>query len=468
MPISVGAIADDFTGATDLANTLSKEGLRVSQLIGVPREQTSPGEVDAIVVALKTRSIVPADAVAQSLAAFEWLQAQGAEQILFKYCSTFDSTAEGNIGPVADALMDALDINFALVCPAYPENGRTIFKGNLHVGDVPLAESSMKDHPLTPMRDSNLVRLMQAQSHKKVGLIPYEAVESGVEAVEARIAVLKASGCTYGVADAISDRHLQVLGEAAKDQKLITGGSGIAIGLPANFSTRSKGGTGVSSRMPQTFGRSLVLAGSCSAATRAQIAQVKNKWPAVRINVDALAREEDVVSDLSAWAEASAPDLPVLIYASADPEEVAAVQKRYGAERAGGLVEKAFGQLVQRLTAKGFTRLVVAGGETSGAVVSALGISHLRIGPEIAPGVPWTESLQTPAIALALKSGNFGGSDFFETAFSMFEDRRWPRGRGHENTEDRGRRSGVFQSVSPEGLAADRGGGTCRADGPVC
>lgn len=422
MPFFIGAIADDFTGATDLANTLAKEGMRVTQLIGVPDEAVDAGEVDAVVVALKTRSIAPADAMAQSLAALQWLQAQGARQILFKYCSTFDSTAKGNIGPVADALMDALETDFALVCPAFPENGRTIYKGNLFVGDLPLAESSMKDHPLTPMRDSSLVRLMDAQSLRAAGVIPYEAVEAGVEAVRTRIEELKAKGISYGVADAISDRHLRTLGEAVKHHRLITGGSGIAVGLPANFILPSEEKGEATNAMPKIAGRSLVLAGSCSAATRSQIARVSDSWPTARIDVDALAGGEDVAGELSAWAEASTPGTPILIYASADPDEVAKTQERYGVERAGRLVEEVFGQLAQRLTEKGFSRLVVAGGETSGAVVSALGISALRIGPEIAPGVPWTESLQAPDIALALKSGNFGGPDFFKAAFDMFTD----------------------------------------------
>jgi len=230
----LGCIADDFTGATDLANMLVRGGMRAVQTIGVPASDTTI-EADALIVALKSRTIPAEEAVAQSLAALEWLRAQGCRQFLFKYCSTFDSTDKGNIGPVADALLDALGDDFTIACPAFPENGRTIFRGNLFVGDVLLNESGMQNHPLTPMTDPNLVRVLQRQTKSKVGLIAYDVIAKGPQAVRDRIAVLRNEGVRMAVADAVSDADLYVLGEACADLKLITGGSGIALGLPRNL-----------------------------------------------------------------------------------------------------------------------------------------------------------------------------------------------------------------------------------------
>lgn len=417
MGILLGAIADDFTGATDLANTLVKEGMRVVQTIGVPDGDI--GDVDAVVVALKSRTAPVAEAVEQSLAALRWLQGQGAEQIVFKYCSTFDSTEEGNIGPVADALRAEMGAGCAIVCPAFPENERTIYKGHLFVGGLPLHESSMKDHPLTPMRDSSLIRLMNAQSESEAGLVPLQVVMQGAEAVHEAIEALGRDGAGYAVVDALTDDELRSIGAAARDHRLVTGGSGVATGLPENFRQRGLLGAAVDAVAPEVGGRALVLAGSCSAATRGQIEVAKEKWPTRKIVVDRIAAGDDVVGDLADWALAQHEDAPVLIYASADPEEVRQVQQVYGVERAGAMVEDVMGGLAVRLNDSGFNRLVVAGGETSGAVVSALGVSALRIGPEIAPGVPWSESIDVRPLALALKSGNFGGRDFFEEALAV-------------------------------------------------
>lgn len=419
MGILLGAIADDFTGATDLANTLVKEGMRVVQTIGVP--QADVGDVDAVVVALKSRTAPVSEAVAQSVEALHWLQRQGAEQIVFKYCSTFDSTPEGNIGPVADALRAELGAGCAIVCPAFPENGRTIYKGHLFVGGVPLHESSMKDHPLTPMKDSNLIRLMNAQSQAEAGLVPLQVVSKGPDAVRDAIALLGQDGAGYAVLDALTDDDLRVIGTAAKEHRLVTGGSGVATGLPENFRKRGLLGVSIEAPAPKVAGRALVLAGSCSAATREQIALAKANWPTRKVVVARIADGDDVVEDLANWALSQHEDAPVLIYASADPEEVRHVQSVYGVDRAGAMVEEVMGALAVRLTKAGFARLVVAGGETSGAVVSALDISALRIGPEIAPGVPWSESLGPQPLALALKSGNFGGPTFFEDAFAVVQ-----------------------------------------------
>ena len=419
MSVVLGAIADDFTGATDLANTWVKEGVRVCQVIGVPDGDTDIGPAEAVVVALKSRTSPVAEAVGQSMSALRWLHRAGARQIVFKYCSTFDSTSSGNIGPVADALMAEAGAEFALICPAFPENGRTIYQGLLFVGDLPLSESSMKDHPLTPMRDANLMRLMAAQSEHHVGLIPLQIVRAGADAIRARITQLKAEGIRYGVVDAIADDDLRAIGRAASGHALVTGGSGVGMGLPDNFRKSGVLSAGLSPVAPAIAGRELVLAGSCSAATRGQIAAVADRWPIRKLDPDRLAAGPEEIEEVLDWAIQQPAETPVLIYASADPDEVAAVQARYGIAKAGHMIEDVFGRIASTLSGNGFSRLVVAGGETSGAVVSALGIRVLRIGPEIAPGVPWTESLGSQPLALALKSGNFGSRSFFADAFGM-------------------------------------------------
>jgi 3-dehydrotetronate 4-kinase len=421
MPILLGAIADDFTGATDLANTLVRQGMRTVQLIGVPTA-APPEAVDAIVVALKSRTIPAPQAVEQSLAALAWLRQAGARQVLFKYCSTFDSTDQGNIGPVADALMQALDTDFTVFCPAFPENGRTIYRGYLFVGDVLLSESGMRDHPLTPMRDANLVRVLGRQTPHKVGLVPLSAVSQGPAAVRAEFARLRASGYRHAILDAVADADLLTLGEAIADLKLVTGGSGIALGLPDNF--RRIGlleATRQADRLPPVRGAAAVISGSCSTATLAQVAAMKAQSPAFEVDPLALAAGQPVAAGALEWATSRLGDAPLLIFASAPPERVRAVQEELGRDRAGTLVEEALAQIARGLIARGVRRLVVAGGETAGAIVQALGITGLRIGPQIDPGVPWTASLGEPTIALALKSGNFGREDFFVRAFTCLD-----------------------------------------------
>jgi len=419
MAVLLGCIADDFTGATDLASMLVRHGMATVQLIGVPADGSDPGDAQAVVVALKSRTIPADQAIDQSLAALEWLRARGARQILFKYCSTFDSTDRGNIGPVSEALLDALSAGFTIACPALPENGRSIYLGHLFVGDQLLSDSHMRHHPLTPMTDSNLVRVLQRQSEAPIGLVPYPAVERGPEAIRARFAQLRAEGVRQAIADAVSDRHLLALGAAAADLALITGGSGIAMGLPENF--RRQGLLAADERadqLPHTPGREAILAGSCSAATLGQIAQHRAAGrPAFALDPFGLADGGDDVERALAFAEDHLGDGPVLISSSAPPDQVAEVQERLGRERAGAAVEEAMAAIAQGLVAQGVRRLVVAGGETAGAVVGALGIKGLRIGPPIDPGVPWTTSLGDPPLALALKSGNFGAPDFFIKAF---------------------------------------------------
>jgi len=419
MPILLGAIADDFTGATDLATMLVTCGMRTLQTIGVPAADMDIGDAEAVIVALKSRTAPVAQAVDRSLAALAWLRGQGARQFFFKYCSTFDSTAEGNIGPVADALLAALGSDFAFVCPAFPTNKRTIYQGHLFVGNQLLSDSPMKDHPLTPMRDASLVRLMAAQAKRRVGLIPWPVVASGADAIRQAIEALCADGVAYGVADAITDADLEVIGAAAASHKLVTGGSGVALGLPANFRRQGLLGAATEPALPDVAGRAAVLAGSCSEATRRQVAHAGRLWPHRKLDADRIAAGGPVARETLDWALAQPDGSPVLIYGSADPAEVAAIQARYGRERAGAMMEDTLGAIAAGLVEAGARRLIVAGGETAGAVVSALGVTALRIGPEIDPGVPWTETLGPRRLALALKSGNFGSEDFFAKAFGM-------------------------------------------------
>jgi uncharacterized protein YgbK (DUF1537 family) len=421
MTLLLGAVADDLTGATDLANTLVRQEMRTVQLIGVPTRSV-PDDVDAIVIALKTRTIPAPEAVAQSLAALKWLVAADTRQFFFKYCSTFDSTDAGNIGPVADALLDALGADFTAFCPAFPTNGRTIYRGYLFVGDVLLSESGMRDHPLTPMRDPNLRRVLSRQTPHKVGLVPLVAVSRGVEAVRAEFARLRGEGRRHAILDAVTDEDLLTLGEALADFRLVTGGSGIALGLPENFRRAGLLKTSQQAdRLPPAPGAAAVISGSCSTATLAQVASMRRTNHVFDVDPLALAAGEPVVARALDWAEPLIGDQPLLISASAEPDRVRDVQNRLGPERAGALVEGALAEIAQGLVKRGVRRLVVAGGETSGAVVHALGVSELRIGPQIEPGVPWTASLGEPTLALALKSGNFGGEDFFLKAIRCLD-----------------------------------------------
>lgn len=412
----LGCIADDFTGATDLANMLVRGGMRTVQSIGIPSPEVLAGlDADAIVIALKSRTVPVADAVAESLEALAWLREHSCEQIFFKYCSTFDSTAAGNIGQVSEALLAALGSDFTLACPAFPENGRTIFRGHLFVQDQLLSESGMQHHPLTPMTDANLVNVLQAQTTLPVGLLRYDTVAKGVDAVKARIAQLRADGVGMAVADAVSDADLYTLGEACAGLPLLTGGSGLALGLPENFRRAGKLRELDAAAVPGVAGGEVVLAGSASGATNGQVAAwLEAGRPAFRINPLALAAGEPVVAQALAFAGDAGQT--VLIYATCPPDEVKAVQQQLGVERAGAIVEQALGEIASGLRAAGVRRFVVAGGETSGAVVQALGVQLLQIGAQIDPGVPATVSTGSEPLALALKSGNFGGRDFFGKA----------------------------------------------------
>ena len=416
MPLLLGCIADDFTGATDLANTLVKGGMTAVQVIGVP---TGPlPEADALIIALKSRTAPVGEAVAQSLAACDALLAAGAKQIFWKYCSTFDSTDQGNIGPVADALLKRLGSGFALACPAFPTNGRTIYLGHLFVGNALLNESGMENHPLTPMTDANLVRVLGRQTDGAVGLVPFNTVEQGAAATRQAMMRLAEQGRRYAIVDAVTDQHLLAIGEAAAQHALITGGSGVAMGLPENF--RRAGllpARGDAASLPPMQGMAAVVAGSCSRATLGQIGLARDHVPVLEL--DALATPDAAALTAQAldWVSGKlSADRPVVIAASAPPEKVAALQAKLGRDAAGALIETAMAAIAEGLVARGVGRLVVAGGETSGAVVQRLGVTALRIGPEIDPGVPWTFA-EPRGLHLALKSGNFGARDFFLKAF---------------------------------------------------
>lgn len=442
----LGCIADDFTGATDLANMLVKSGMRTVQTIGVP-PSAAPLQADAIVVALKSRTIPAAEAIAQSLAALAWLREQGCRQFFFKYCSTFDSTDAGNIGPVAEALLDALgqQPGFSIACPAFPENGRTVFRGHLFVGDALLSESGMQNHPLTPMRDANLVRVLQRQTTAKVGLIRYDTIAAGSAAVREAIAQLRVDGVRLAIADALSDRDLHVLGEACADLPLVTGGSGMALGLPANFRRAGLLAERTdAAQLPRIEGYAAVLAGSASQATNAQVAAWRgvgmnsgtnsgtssgtnsgpnspaHARPSFRIDPLAVARGEAVIEQALAFARSHLPE-PVLIYATATPDAVRHVQQALGVTEAGQLVEATLAAIARGLREMGVRKFVVAGGETSGAVVQALEVKSLQIGAQIDPGVPATATIDAEPLGLALKSGNFGGVDFFSKALRQLE-----------------------------------------------
>lgn len=427
----LGVIADDHTGATDVASMLVRSGLRTVQIIGVPSASTDAGDVDAVVIALKSRTIPPPEAIEQSLAALRWLQQRGVQRFYFKYCSTFDSTSHGNIGPVADALMHALGTHYSIACPAFPENQRTIFKGHLFVGDVLLSDSGMRNHPLTPMTDANLLRVLQAQSRCKVGLLSHLQVAKGAvslkQVVEQKITeAQKETPGVIDIADAITNDDLMVLGHALADVPLVTAGSGLALGLAAAYIDRGLVKADAhAAQLPAAGGKAVVISGSCSVATNAQVKHwIASSKPAMKIDAREIAGSQPVVQQVLDWHAQQKETC--LIYATSPPEEVAALQKEFGANSLGEQIEHCFAEIAQGLIAQQVRRFVVAGGETSGAVVNALGVQSLKIGETIDPGVPWTAGqvgkplLDTAApVLLALKSGNFGTDDFFAKALAM-------------------------------------------------
>ncbi|WP_186760747.1 3-oxo-tetronate kinase [Arthrobacter alpinus] len=414
MGVRLGVIADDFTGGTDIASFLVANGVKTIQVSGAQPLGVVDDDVQAIVVSLKSRSNPAHEAIEQSLQALELLKSAGARQVFFKYCSTFDSTPQGNIGPVTDALLSALGEQFTVICPALPVNGRTTYQGVLFVNGVPLNESGMRNHPVTPMTDSNLIRLMDGQAQGSTGLVPVEVVEQGAAAVSDALAALKAAGNRYAVLDALNDRHLTILGEAVTDFPLVTGGSGLGGAIARALPTDVKGQH--SSFAPKT-GPAVILSGSCSVMTNDQVADYKTKAPTLAVDVDRLITSPEGYDDeVLAWFKKQPGSGPApLIFATAGPKEVQRLQQTYGSAESSQTIERFFGRIATALVAGGVQRVIVAGGETSGSVTTALGISGFEVGDPIAPGVPWVRSLDG-RLDLALKSGNFGTIDFFSQA----------------------------------------------------
>lgn len=409
--MQLGVIADDYTGATDLAGMLARLGLRAVQHLGVP-DQPDTTDADVVVIALKSRSIPAADAVAQSVAAARWLLDQGAPQLFFKYCSTFDSTERGNIGPVAAALADLVDAESVVFAPSVPENGRTTYRSHLFVHDQLLSESPLRDHPINPMRDADLRRVLRAQVDEPVAAVHVDVIAGGADSVRAALAAASDAGARFVIADALDDSHLTTLGQALADAKLVTGAAGLAVGIAR---ASLLGDRRAPNRFTVPAGPAAVLSGSCSAATRRQVARHRDSHPSYELDVRALAENDDVISDAIAFVEAHLDDRP-LVYSSSDPDVVAAVQADLGIDASAALVERAFGRIAAGAVARGVRQIVVAGGETSGAVVNGLGVRSLEIGPEVDPGVPWTTGSGDVPVALLLKSGNFGQDDIFTRA----------------------------------------------------
>jgi uncharacterized protein YgbK (DUF1537 family) len=416
-----GAIADDFTGATDLAGLLARSNVPVSLRVGVPN--TPPAETAPLeIIALKCRTAPVSQAVSEARAALNWLRQAGAKKFFWKYCSTFDSTPRGNIGPVAEALMEALEAEQTIYCPAFPENGRSIFMGNLFVGEQPLAESPMKDHPLTPMTDSNLLRLLKPQVKMPVGLANRHTVASGSQALRNRLAELRQDGIAHVVIDAVANEDLRVIAEACQDMKLLTGGSAIAMPLPDLWLKQGiVDRTGPDPSYHPDNGPAIILSGSCSAMTNRQVsAYVAGGQPSFRLNPLDLA--ENGVEEVFEWLSAQATGSTPVVYATAAPHEVRAAQTKLGRDRAGAVVEATLAACATKARDLGFRRFVIAGGETSGAVTKALDIRQLRIGKEIAPGVPWCFARTGKHnVAITLKSGNFGTEDFFAKALEVLD-----------------------------------------------
>ncbi|MCI0756918.1 3-oxo-tetronate kinase [Teichococcus vastitatis] len=413
----LGVIGDDFTGSTDIAGFLVANGLRTVQLNDVPDEALQV-DADAVVISLKTRSCPPQQAIDESLAALRWLQARGCPQFFFKYCSTFDSTPKGNIGPVTDALLGALGEDFTVICPVLPVNGRTIYNGYLFVNGVPLHESGMRHHPVTPMTDSNIMRVMEAQSRGRAGNVPSTVMDQGPQAVREAFAALKSKGVRYAVLDALNDAHLVTMGEAVSDMKLVTGGSGLADGMARAWTDLRGDAAKAAEAGRPVQGRAVVLSGSCSQMTNAQVAAYREAAPSLAVDVARCLQDDVYAGELAVWVEAQPRDgLAPMVYATLPPEALREVQQRFGAAEASEAVERTFGALARRLAEAGFEQFIIAGGETSGIVTQSLGIKGFAIGPQIAPGVPWVRAVGRN-LSLALKSGNFGQERFFFDAQS--------------------------------------------------
>lgn len=415
----LGVIADDFTGAADIAGFLVENGMRTVQLNGIPKEEVEI-DADAVVISLKSRSCPVGEAINDSVAALKWLQANGCQQFYFKYCSTFDSTAEGNIGPVTDALLAELGEDFTMVCPALPVNGRTVYNGHLFVFQDLLSDSGMRNHPVTPMTDSSVIRMMDAQAEGTTGLVNFQVIEQGVQAVTERFAELKHQGNRYAVVDAFNAQHLVTLGQAAKSLKLVTGGSGLAAGIAKNWVEHLEDQTDAKLAGNPAKAATVVFSGSCSVMTNQQVAVYKEKAPHFAIDVKACLTDQDYSNQVFDWVMTHIQsEFAPLVYATADATALKAIQEEFGAHASSHAVEQFFSQLAIKLQQHSVKNFIVAGGETSGVVTQSLAVKGFHIGPQIAPGVPWVKSVEGE-LSLALKSGNFGDKDFFAKAQSFF------------------------------------------------
>lgn len=418
--MKLGVIADDFTGATDIASFLVNHGMSTIQLNGVSNQAITE-QTDAIVVSLKSRSCDPKLAIADSLAALAWLKKQGCERFYFKYCSTFDSTAKGNIGPVTDALLAELDEKITIISPALPVNGRTVYQGYLFVMEQLLSDSGMRNHPINPMTDSSLIRLMEQQSQGKCGLVDINTIEQGAAAVKDKIAQLQAQGYRYAVLDATKNDHLLIQGEAVKDLALVTGGSGLAIGLAKQWARKEMNPEKAQALGKPQGKKCVVLSGSCSVMTNKQVVNYTAVAPSYVVDV------EKCIGDLDNYSQAivewilanSQQQYAPLVYATTNPTELAAIQQKWGLEPSSQAIEALFANIAKQLKQHGYDKFIVAGGETSGIVAHALAVKGFYIGPAIAPGVPWVKAIDSD-IYLTLKSGNFGDEQFFIKAQGVF------------------------------------------------
>jgi len=415
----LGVIADDFTGGTDIAGFLVENGMRTIQLSGVPSGDMNV-KADAVVISLKSRSCPVEEAVSDSLGALKWLRARGCKQYYFKYCSTFDSTADGNIGPVTDALLDELGENFTIVCPALPVNGRTVFNGHLFVMGELLSDSGMRNHPVTPMTDSSLLRLMDRQSRGKTGLVPYSTIDQGLDAVVKAYGQLGENGNRYAVVDAFNAVHLETLGESVQNLKLVTGGSGLAVGIAKNWVGSLTNPSDVKEAGLPKAEKSIILSGSCSEMTNLQVKNYIDSAPHFTLEVASCIEDADYSEQVCDWVMDNIDgELAPIVFATADTDQLQNIQSKFGAEESSLAVERFFSELAAQLQGKGVKNFIAAGGETSGVVTQSLGVNGFSIGPQIAPGVPWVKSLDGE-LSLALKSGNFGDPHFFTKAQEFF------------------------------------------------
>ncbi len=415
--ILIGCVGDDFSGSSDAASFIADEGIRTLLLNGTPTEERLNFQEDvAVVIALKTRTEETGKAVADTLRAVRWLKANGAEQLYVKYCSTFDSTKDGNIGPIVDALLEEYNIPYTILCPALPVNGRTVVDGHLYVNGVPLHRSHMKDHPLTPMWDADIEKLMEPQGKYPCLKINAAMLDLSKKAIRDIVQEFgRDKRHFYVIPDYIEAKHAQKIVEVFGDIPLLTGGSGLMYQLSLRF-THGKGHE--PEHLPSAVGKTIVLAGSCSKATLGQVEEFINRHKS-HVKMDPLALLDGTQTKQGIWDAIQSADADaVLVYSSDTPDNVKKAQKK-GAAKISELLEQTMAYLARQAADNGFDRIIVAGGETSGAVTKVLGYDAYLVGKSIAPGVPIMIPINNKRIRLVLKSGNFGQRDFFIRAIEQ-------------------------------------------------